>query len=192
MSDSRLLAAFRALLPALLPREPFAYPRRYRVVGMKPAVESAKLTRVELQIVQKATGFPDMLMIEQWSGAAGASAELAPGSMVLVQFIDGDREQPIVTHYSMGARDPVTFISAWRPVTLEIDASTTIKLGASATKAAAREGDTVDIGTLTYTGPGSLVWVHPDPSHVPPTYTSPTPMPLEGLVSSGSGKTVIE
>ena len=42
MIDTRLLRALRALLPALLPREPYLGPRRYRIVRMRPSASSAE------------------------------------------------------------------------------------------------------------------------------------------------------
>lgn len=67
---------------------------KYRVYSMAPD------GRVNLQIVNKATGLPDALPVSMWPGVAGAHAELAPGGEVLVEFIDGDRTQPIVTHFA--------------------------------------------------------------------------------------------
>lgn len=133
-TDTRLLRALRALLPALLPREPFAYPRRYRVVRAVPALTPDAAMRAELQIVKQATGFPDMLAVSAWPGVPGAAFELAPSAEVLVEFIDGDPQQPYVSAYKT-PDDP-----HWRPVTsklsatdsIEIDA-TTVKVGPNAT-----------------------------------------------------------
>ncbi len=126
MTETRLLRALRALLPALLPREPYLGPRRYRVVRMRPSASSSEQTRVELQIVSKAVGLPDALMVPVWAGAAGAHAELAPGAHVLVQFIDGDQGQPYVCAFST-RDDP-----GWRPVNATLDASATVKIGPGA------------------------------------------------------------
>lgn len=183
MTDTPLMRVLRVLLPSVFPREPFAYLRRYRVIRMRPSVASAEMNRIELQIVKKATGFDDVLLVQPWPGLAGSSSQLTPGCHVLIAFIDGDREQPIVTHFSTPDDN------AWKPVSLRLDA-TSIKLGSGSPPAAARVGDVVDCGSLVYVGPGSLVWTHPDPTTVPPTQTGT--IAIEGIVASGSAKVSIE
>jgi hypothetical protein len=66
---------------------------KYRVVNM--------LTdgRVDLQAVNKTSGVPDLRYVSMWPGVAGAHAELTPGAEVLVEFIEGDRAQPILTGF---------------------------------------------------------------------------------------------
>jgi hypothetical protein len=141
VTSSRLLEALRALLPALLPREPYLGPRRYRVVRMRPSASSSEQTRVELQIVTAATGMPDVLMVPVWPGVAGAHAELAPGAHVLVEFIDGDPEQPFVAAFST-RDDP-----AWRPAYLTLDAAATVRVGPSAAtvELAGKASDTIAV-----------------------------------------------
>lgn len=160
MTSSRLLEALRALLPVLLPREPYLGPREYRVVRMRPSASSAEQTRVELQIVRAASGMPDQLMVPAWPGVAGAHAEATPGALVLVQFIDGDPGRPYVCAWST-RDDP-----AWRPATLTLDATETVAIGeeaddvllGDAVAAVIREGDAVTIGAvsgvITTTGQG--------------------------------------
>jgi hypothetical protein len=156
MSESRLLNAMRAFAPMLFPREPFLGPRKYRLVRMLPSLSApSSLTRCELQIVKKATDLPDQLVIEMWPGLAGALAELAPGALVLLQFIDGDAQQPIITHFAT-ADDP-----AWKPVNVRLEATDTIAIDAAKVKVGAsssalelgradgtfiREGDTIQVG----------------------------------------------
>lgn len=82
--------------------------------------------RVELQAVTRAHGLPDMLPVSMWPGVAGAHGDLTPGAHVLVQFIEGDRTQPIVTHFA--GKDGV----GWTPANLTLDATTLIKLGDAA------------------------------------------------------------
>jgi hypothetical protein len=185
-----------ALLPQFFPREPYLGPRRYRVVRMRPSIASADDTRVELQIVKKAVGLPDQLYIEVWPGVAGAVAEFQPGALVLVQFIDGDSEQPFISHVST-TDDP-----RWRPVSLRLDAESVI-LGEPGGPAAARVGD--KCGTLmweptTFTmyyaaSPTSLyipVVVNPN-SPTPPTTSTPLMLPGTDVdIATGSDKTVIE
>lgn len=66
---------------------------RYRVTRMIG-------DRVELQAASTASGVPDLLLISMAPGVAGAHASLAPGSTAYVQFADGDRTQPLVTHFA--------------------------------------------------------------------------------------------
>src|SRR5690606_23653254 len=89
---------------------------RYRVVRMRG-------DRVELQAVRRDAGLPDVLPVSMWPGLAGAHAELTGGAEVLVQFIEGDRTMPIVTHFA--GKDG----AGWAPANVTLDASTLIKLG---------------------------------------------------------------
>jgi hypothetical protein len=92
--------------------------------------------RVELQIVNRALGLPDILPISQWPGAAGVWAQLQPGALVLVQFIDGDPSQPIVTHYEPKGG------AGFRPVEMHLCAGST---GASPTEHATSAEATVNL-----------------------------------------------
>jgi hypothetical protein len=92
---------------------------KYRVIRMSS-------DRVELQAVRRGGDMPDILPISMWPGVAGAHADLTPGAEVLVQFIDGERTQPIVTHFA--GKDG----NGWTPANVTIDATTLIKLGANA------------------------------------------------------------
>ncbi len=88
---------------------------RYRVVSM------ATDGRVNLQAVSKFSGVPDLLRIEQWPGVGGAHAELSNGAIVVVQFLEGRRDLPVITNFqgkqgfnfvpdrvTFGASDPST------------------------------------------------------------------------------------
>lgn len=97
---------------------------RYRVVKMAGQ-------RVELQAVRKAAGLPDVLPVSLWPGIPGMHATLTPGAIVLVEFVEGDRTLPIVTHFA-GA-DSEGFV----PVELV--------LGGTAGSPAARQGDAVEV-----------------------------------------------
>jgi hypothetical protein len=66
---------------------------RYRVVRM------ASDGRVDLQAVRKAGDVPDALLVPLWPGTPGLSADLREGSIVAVQFLEGDRSQPIVANF---------------------------------------------------------------------------------------------
>jgi hypothetical protein len=106
---------------------------RYRVVRM-----SAE--RVDAQAVRAAAGLPDLLTIPMW-GAPGVHAELTPGAEVLVQFIEGDRELPVITHFAgKGGQGHV-------PVSLVL---------AGGKRRAARQGDLVQVG-----GPGTMCTLMP-------------------------------
>lgn len=114
---------------------------RYRVVAMHAADN-----RVELQAVRKGAGLPDLRPIAQWPGVPGALPDLAAGAEVLVEFIEGDPTQPIITGYA-GKGAP-----GFVPVGLT--------LGGTTGAPAARQGDTVSVllppatfaGTLTVGG----------------------------------------
>lgn len=92
-------------------------PKRYRVFRMSS-------DRVELQAVSP--GLPNIGPISMSPGVAGAHAELTPGSIVLVTFVDGDRTLPMITHFA--GKDG----TGWTPANLTLDATTLIKLGADA------------------------------------------------------------
>lgn len=64
---------------------------RYRVVRMSG-------DRVELQAIS--LGVPDVLPISMAPGGAGLHAILTPSAEVLVQFVEGDRTRPVVTHFA--------------------------------------------------------------------------------------------
>lgn len=137
---------------------------RYRIVRV--AVDK----RLDLQVVRKQTGLPDLTTASTMPGVPGAYVDPTPGSEVLVAFIDGDKTQPIVTHYS--GSDRAGFV----PVGLT--------LGGTSGAPAARQGDTVDVllppvaalvGTIEGVGPvtGTL------------TFTTPKTV---GIISGGSTK----
>ncbi|MDF3069179.1 MAG: hypothetical protein K0R38_4780 [Polyangiaceae bacterium] len=71
---------------------------RYRVVSQ---VEG----RLNLQATKKRAGLPDAVAVSMWPGVAGTHAvfDLGAGGNqgieVLVEFIEGDRTQPVVTHF---------------------------------------------------------------------------------------------
>lgn len=135
---------------------------RYRVVRM--AVDG----RVELQAVRRVVGLPDILPVSQWPGVAGVHAELTPGAVVLVEFIEGDRTLPIITHY------PGKDGQGFAPVSLVI--------GGPAGPPAARQGDSVEVllppaqfaGTINgLTATGIVSWLAPK---------------ADGTITAGSGK----
>lgn len=66
---------------------------KYRLVQMNAE-------RAELQAVSVAANLPDVLPVSMQPGVAGAHAKLTPGSIVLVEFVEGDRTQPIVVAFA--------------------------------------------------------------------------------------------
>ncbi|HSC86379.1 MAG TPA: hypothetical protein VLC09_03885 [Polyangiaceae bacterium] len=65
----------------------------YRVFGMDG-------DRVNLQIVRKASGLPDVLRVQMMPGLAGSHSKLTPGSEVLVTFANGgDPSLPCITNF---------------------------------------------------------------------------------------------
>jgi hypothetical protein len=92
---------------------------RYRVVRMSG-------DRVELQAIS--ADMPDIAPISMWVGVAGTHARLTQGAEVLVQFVEGKRTQPVITHFA--GKDG----AGWAPVDLTLEASSSLKLGAGATK----------------------------------------------------------
>ena len=66
---------------------------RFRVTAMSG-------DRTELQAVVQQAGLPDALPISMAPGVAGAHAKLTPGTIVLVEFVEGDRTLPIVTAFA--------------------------------------------------------------------------------------------
>jgi hypothetical protein len=151
---------------------------RYRVVRM--AVDG----RVELQAVRRAAGLPDVAPVSMWPGVAGAHAELTPGAEVVVEFVEGDRTQPVITHFA--GKDGVGFV----PASLAFCGST---------QAAARQGDLTQSG-----GAGTVCVLTPIPPAVPAPpngavvagvphlisfgLAAVPQAPLYGAISSGSPK----
>lgn len=92
----------------------------YRVVAMAA-------DRVQLEAVNPDTdGMPDVLPASVWAGMSGYKAILTPDSRVLVGFRGGDASKPFVAFYEPPED------GAWRPVTLELDATALLALGAEA------------------------------------------------------------
>jgi hypothetical protein len=134
---NRVLDSLAPLVRAVFPTYAYWVPRKFRVVTMRPADG-----RVNLQAVNKALGFPDILPVRVSPGMAGLSAILKPGAIVVVQFVDGEPTQPIITHFA--AEDEQGFL----PIELCIDASLMVRLGKLAIQPVARMGDAVNVGGL--------------------------------------------
>lgn len=102
----RLAGIVEAVIESILDRRAYGL-RKCRVIRVAS-------DRVEVQPVRASMGLPEMLPISMWPGVAGIHATLTPGSEVLVQFVDGDRSQPVITHY-VGKGG-----GGWVPVTIDI------------------------------------------------------------------------
>ncbi len=151
MIATRLLRAVRAIVDEMTARTAYHVPVRYRVIN------AASGERWNLQAVSRGK-WPDLLPAVSFPGAGGYKATLSPSSMVLVQFVEGDPTQPVITHFE--GPDGAGFV----PVSIVIGGLT----GA----AAARVGDQVQVffppqmpvtgtisgapfaGVLTIPGPG--------------------------------------
>ncbi len=143
---------------------------RYRLVSQRPD------GRVDLQAVRKDAGLPDLRTVRVWPGVAGAAAELAPGTEVLLEFVEGDPGQPVVTHFAY--RDGPGFV----PISLSFCGST---------QPVARQGDLVQSGgdgcQATFTGPPGPM--SPGVPYLISFSSLATPQaPLYGAISSGSPK----
>lgn len=129
---------------------------RYRVLRMAGA-------RVELQAVHRAEGLPDIIPVSLWPGVPGIHAELAPSAEVLVEFLDGRRNEPIVTGF-VGPGGP-----GFAPVRLT--------LGGETGSGVARIGDTVDVLLPPAVFNGTIV-------------IGGTPSPASGVFTFTMGKTL--
>ena len=94
---------------------------RYRVVAQNSD------GRLLLQTAKPGGVVPDALPIDVWPGMAGLSAEITPGTEVLLGFVESDPAQPVVLAFQS---EP--------PLTLTLDATSVIHLGKDATSPAAK------------------------------------------------------
>lgn len=86
-------------------------PHRYRVVTTRPD------KRLVLQAVEKTSGVPDLVPCAFWPSAAGVTAELPNGAIVVVEFLDGNPAFPAITHVEAGTVPTrVTVGAGTRPV----------------------------------------------------------------------------
>lgn len=121
MTDSKLVAAIRAIVRALDPNRAFADVYRYRAVKM--AVD-----RVVLQAVVPKKGLPDIPLADEWCGVPGAWATLTLGTEVLVEFTEGNATRPVIVGFAPKGS------AAFRPAHVEFDAVDYLRLGKTATE----------------------------------------------------------
>lgn len=136
MRMTRFIRSIQEIVRETFPNYEFLAKYRYRVVKMAG-------DRVDLQVVSKDLGLPDALPVAIWPGLAGASANLTPGAIVLVEFVEGDPTMPIVTHFEAEGG------GGFRPVHAFVDASERVFIGTSdpndpAARSIARVGDIVE------------------------------------------------
>lgn len=85
---------------------------------------------------------PDLVKIPLTPGILGGTAKIAPGSIVLVVFADGDRSAPQVVFSELGAHP--TELSIEATVSAKLDAPQVVINGGA--QGAARMGDPVTCG----------------------------------------------
>lgn len=133
---SNMLQTLRAIVERTTDKR-ITWPVRYRVSELDG-------DRVDLQIVKKATGVPDALSVPLWPGIAGAHIVSVKGAEVIVQFVNGDRADPIVTGFAgRGSRGAI-------PQRLVLGAAS------GEGQDAARKGDIVDIALPPFAFEGTI------------------------------------
>jgi hypothetical protein len=158
---SRLAALLRSIITHAVAGELHGC-YRYRVVTMNGD------GRCDLQAVRKQSGLPDLRSTPQWPGLPGSFPTLALGTEVIVQFVDSDPSQPLITNY-VGPGG-----SGYVPQQLVIGGATGLP--------AARQGDSVQVllppaqfaGTINgLAATGVVSWLAPT---------------ADGTITGGSGK----
>lgn len=194
MNGDRLLHVIRVLVREVINTTPpchdFLALYRYRVVRMVA-------NRVELQAVRKGAGLPNTLPVSIHPGMAGLAANLTPGALVLVTFIEGDPKQPILTHFA--TQDEPGFL----PVSLALDATDEVRIGKSAAQvvvgndlggpqAVARAPEVqsaLDTIAATVSAIVALLTAPPSGTPVVTVPSAPPLVPLSGL-SAGASTTL--
>lgn len=154
-----------------------------------------------LQVHPESPALPPMVGVPLRPTAPGLSQRVTPGARVLLAFEGGDPARPVVVGFAPDN-------AAQTSITLA--ASSSIKLGATATRGVARLNDSVDVGNLSIVGAtipgtpptGALTLTYTDGAGVAQTpvvialVSAITPMTatinLIGKVSSASGKALSE
>jgi hypothetical protein len=166
MIDSKIARALRAIVEQLASKLRYHAAARYRVVEKVG-------DRYHLQAVRKGQ-WPDMTHVSAMPGAAGYDADLAPGTIVLVAFIEGDPTLPIITSFEGPDGERPT------PISVAI---------AGADKAASGVGDQV-VAFL----PPNLPFVGQvgvPPATTPLAGPMSISVPLFGTIQTGSSKVKI-
>lgn len=137
-TTARRLAAQRRIYEQLDPRRRYRAIYEYRVVTQDGE-------RVNLQPIRVSVGMPDLSRVPIRPGIPGARANVTLGTRVLVGFIEADPSRPVVLGFEDAEGD------GFSPLVLEFNATTTIKIGAGAVLAAARQTDPVVAGPFAGT-----------------------------------------
>lgn len=158
---------------------------KYRVTGTQG-------DRLELQPSNSSDGTPAIQPISMWPGVSGAFADVTVGVEVLVAFVGGRRDSPVVIAF--GPKGGGSFA----PVDLTLDATgamSSLKLGANATEILAwcskLHDELVAIATSFATaqappGGGPLTWLPPTSQYGLPGH----PVPMASAL--GTSKAVAE
>ena len=144
--------------------------------------------RLNLQAVNEKNGLgmPEIPNVPKAHGSPGIREECRPGTIVLVSFQGGSPKAPFVAHYLEPVRGAGEAETPTTPIELELDAQNEITIGAAATAAAARVGDTVTVllPPATFVGTiggspasGMVVW---------------SPGQTTGTITTGSAKVRVE
>lgn len=155
MIDTKALRALRALIKLFTSKLEYHAKVRYRVV-------EKVVDRYHLQAVKKGK-WPDQTFVSVMPGAAGYDAPPALGSIVVVEFLEGDPSLPVVTHFSGPGQE------GFIPISVAI---------AGSDKAVAGVGDQVafvlppGIPLLTSVGPATIA----------------SPIQIVGTIQTGSTK----
>lgn len=155
--DEELLSLFGQLQDRHTPNAAYQKgPYRYRVISMAS-------DRVNCQIVNQKLipALPDLLPIGM-AASPGIKAQLQPGAIVLVDFIEGDPSMPWITGFSR-PDDP-----GFLPVSVTLDASGTMAIGQSSSKVSVAGEEPSDPVT------GAKRFIRVGDILVPPTSLSPT------------------
>jgi hypothetical protein len=129
---SRRRDALRRLVAAVAPSVRYAGVFEHRVISQTG-------DRLTLQPVRVSLGLPSGTYVRMRPGVPGVSADVLPGALVLVSFIDRDPSRPCVVAFD----DPES--PGHVPITVGVNAASTIDLGAADGRVV-REGDTITVG----------------------------------------------
>jgi hypothetical protein len=141
---------------------------RYRVSRMSGDT-------IDARPVLSAHGLPDLVGVQLSPGVPGVDVVLPAGLEVLIEFVEGNRSLPRIVAFA--GHDQ----TAWTPTRLTLDGDA-IELGDGATKASAREDDSVEVtipklSVVVAVAGGTL---------------NPNPITLTGKITSGSSKVTVE
>jgi len=176
--------------PALV----YGVPRTYVVQSVRSD------GRLDLSPPPDAVALPELVNVEPWT-LNGLMVAPTPGTEVVVVFRDASPSRPVVVGYAQGVAAAGGSPNATTPTRLEVDASDTVTVGASASavelagggSSVARAGDTAgrlifDAGIQTlYYAPGQLApYVAVASNTTSPVPPIPTALGTSIVIDSGS------